>query len=161
MKRKFSLIPNIAVFSIILVGLASCFGAGNPGPLGGASYYTINGTQYTGTGANNTTLKAIEVPCQNNNTLRMYYSDSVATLGFPSTLKVVSYGKAGKLAYHEVYFEVVTSATDTYLSPGTDNVTFDSGGGQFFDFKNVSVQHFTSTPLNDFTIISGHLQLNK
>ena len=150
---------GVALFSIVLF-LTAC--PTNQISPSGECYYTINAQTFTGPGANNSALKAIEVPCSNNNTLRMYYSDSVATRGFPALLNVVGYNRAGKLAYNECYFEVVTSATDTYLSPGTPNSFVDvTGGGQYFDFKNVSVQHFTSAPLDEFSTITGHLQLNK
>ncbi|MGZ3751034.1 MAG: hypothetical protein ACXVA2_09445 [Mucilaginibacter sp.] len=150
---------GVALLSIVLF-LTAC--PTNKIAPSGECYYDINGQTFTGLGANNTTLKAIEVACNNNNTLRMYYSDSVATRGFPVLLNVVAYNRAGKLGYNECYFEVVTSATDTYLSPGTNKSFVDvTGGGQFFDFKNVSVQHFTSVPLDEFSTIEGHLQLNK
>jgi hypothetical protein len=160
--KRFSIFKTgIALFSIIVIFLTSCAPGDGVYTPAGDSVYVINGKSFNNPATKNTTLKAIEVLCNNNNTLRMYYSDSVATMGFPSTLKVVSYGKAGKLGYHECYFEVVTSATDTYLSSGTDTSSVNvTGNGQYFDFLEVPVQHFTSVPLDEFTKIRGRLQLN-
>lgn len=137
------------------------------------STYTINGKTFTSShGTNNKTLKAIEIPCENNNTIHLYYSafdSSRYKLFFnsPTTeFKVVSYAKAGNLKSDECYLEVNTSANDTWLSTGTDNkkvtVTvarrFNAGEDvYYYDFSDIMVQHWTGMPLNDFGKVLGSL----
>ncbi len=160
MKRSSIFKTGIAFFSIIVLSFTACAPGDGAYTPPGDSVYVINGQSLNGPSTKNTTIKAIEVACNKNNTLRMYYSDSAATMGFPDRLKIVGYDRAGKLGYHECYFEVVTSATDTYLSSGRDTSFVDvTGSGHDFDFRDVSVQHFTSVPLDEFTKIRGRLVL--
>ncbi len=123
----------------------------------GNSYFNLdnNTTTYRGNRTNDASLKAITIPCQNNNTFRLYYSDSVATLGMPDSLHIVSYGRAGHLGYRECYIEVTSSTTDTYLSTGFDHKTIAGRGEIYIDAARV--QHFTSTPQADSTYITANL----
>lgn len=138
------------------------------------SGYNINGVGLTGQGNVNQSLKAVEVLCSNNNTIRLYYAnDSIVKYDpgfFRTDLKVVSSAKAGRLKANECYLEVVTSATDTWLSTGTDsayvhvsteNGSYVTGTGQktlyLFDIPPTKVQHFTSMPLTDMGTVKGLL----
>ncbi len=159
MKRTAVLLRTIPLLAIIVTCLTAC--PSNEQfveELSKTSYYFINANMFEGAAAVNTTLHAIELPSKTNNMLRMYYSDSAAKMGFPASMNIVSYGRAGKLRYHECYFEISTSATDTYLSfPSTTDtatVRFDS---KKFTFGDTRVQHWTSVPLNEFTNVSGNL----
>ena len=124
----------------------------------GDSYFNLdnNSTIYRGNRTNDASLKALTIPCQNNNTFRLYYSDTVLTKGMPDSLRIVSYRKAGHLAYGECYIEATSSATDTYLSTGSDNMTIAAGKGEIH-IQYAVVQHFTSTPQADSTYILADL----
>ena len=138
------------------------------------STYALNGSTFSGQGDVNTSLKAIEVPCANNNTIRMYISDSLDIHGASFSgehIKIVSFAKSGHLNRLECYLEVTSSATDTWLSTGTGNVTVSSTIEQYhagpgddksaakFYFVDATVQHFTSVPLNEFGKVSATFKL--
>ena len=127
------------------------------------NYYSLNGKFHDADGTNrNGQLKAIEVPCKDNNTLRLYYSDSVETLGFPDHLAIVPFTKAGHLGYRECYLEASSSATDTWLSIGVDSLqqgVVVTDNKTKFTFNYAKMQHFTSVPLNEFGLCSGQLFL--
>lgn len=120
------------------------------------SNYTINGTVFHGPCTKNTSLNCYETICNNDNIFRMYYSDSAATMGLPDSMKVVSYGYRTTLGYHECCLEVVTSATDTWLSLGGDNATVTTGTAGF-TVPDSRVLHFTSGPTTDTGVVSATL----
>jgi len=120
------------------------------------SEFTINGVTKYGNFEKDVTLNAYTIPCQDNTTFRMYYSDSAATFGLPEFIHIVSYQKAGHLAYDEVYLEVTTSTIDTYLSTGMPGYEYDNlGPDHEWGFESVIVQHFTSSPQPDSTTVSA------
>lgn len=122
------------------------------------SNYNINGTVFRGPCTQNTSLDCFETICTNDNIFRMYYSDSAVLIGFPDSLKVVSYGKRTTLGYREVCLEVVTSATDTWLSLGGDNVTVTTGTAGFH-VPDSKLLHFTSVPTSDTGVVNATLVL--
>ncbi len=130
----------------------------------------VDGVQRFGNLTIDTTLKAVIIPCDNNHTLRMYISDSLDLNSTQTySMLIVNYSKAGHLKKQECYFEATTSATDTYLSTGSN-----IGAPNIFQFTpkpdqdhplavitHLSVQHFTSSPQPDSTYLSIDLeQLN-
>lgn len=137
------------------------------------SKYTINNVSFTGQGVNDTTLRAIVVPCSNNNTIRIYYSRSV-NFATDTILNIVSSSLGGSLKPRECYIEVTTSTFDTWLSTGSGggtvkvrkdqdfhgtNINGDPWFRDFyvFTFSDAQVQHFTSVPLNDYGKVSAEL----
>lgn len=159
----------IVLSSACFLGCEQILTGQNPIP---DSEYTINNVHFAARGNDNTTTRAIEVPCDNNNTIHLYYSpsfnDSAQTydlLGRTVTLKIVSNLRAGNLKWNECYLEVNTSAIDTWLSTGSDNKTVKVTAGttrdndivDYYEFADVAVQHWTSVPLNEFGKVSGTL----
>lgn len=145
----------IAFASIIL--LISCAPNYNAPDNKDMSQFTINGVTKYGNLVEDASLKAYTIPCQDNSTFRMYVSDSALSLGLPSQLKIVSYQKAGKLAYNEVYLEVSSSADDTYLSTGDDAMVIAWDATKATNIS-ANVQHFTGMPLNEFTKVEAILK---
>ena len=120
------------------------------------SEFAINSVTKYGNFEKDVTLNAYTIPCQDNTTFRMYYSDSAAILGLHEFIHIVSYQKAGHLAYNEVYLEVTTSTVDTYLSTGMPGNEYDNQGPDHeWGFDTVTVQHFTSAPQPDSTTVSA------
>ncbi len=150
----------LAVSVLFFGSLISC---GPKAKIGeGNSTYNLenNFTDFFGTLTRDGSLKALTIPCQSNNTLRLYYSDSAATLGFPDSFTVVSYGKRTRLGYKECCIEATSSATDTWLSTGSGKVKIKAGTGDIDidTYGRVWLQHFTSVPMADSTSIICHLE---
>lgn len=169
----------------LLVMPVFIFSCGKQDPVTGEyllppSSYTINGNSFEGQGKHNTRLKVLEIPCNNNNTIRMYISDSfdiyeasLPQIGFSRLLNIVSYQKAGRLNRTDCYLEVSTSVGDTWLSTGTGIVMVKMKGEQYFTgsatapyadamvfyFVDAPVQHFTSVLLSDFSKVTGTFKI--
>jgi hypothetical protein len=116
-------------------------------------------TRFHGVRTKDESLKAITIPCQNDNTFRLYYSDSVVTLGLPDSLTVVSYSKKANLRYKECCIEVTSSAGDTWLSTGTEKFRFAAGTGPISSGIDhlVWLRHYTSVPQSDSTNVIFNL----
>ena len=129
-------------------------------PVGqGESFFELssNSTVYRGKRTKDPSLKAETIPCQDNNTFRLYYSDSAAMLGLPDSITIVSYYRKDRLKYKECCIEATSSATDTWLSTGSGNKTFKAGTGKI-EISGITVQHFTSTPQPDSTTLFATLE---
>ena len=165
---KIRCLPQLGfvVISLMLCS-ANCdklpdFGA-RPGSLP-KSTYVLNGTSFTGQGNYNKTLGAIETFCDNNNTIRLYYSPLADFTSTDTLYTVVSSSKAGSLAAKECYLEVSTSTSDTWLSTGSGSTMvklsrIQDAIGYYYKFTltDAALQHWTSVPLNEFGKVSADL----
>jgi hypothetical protein len=156
-KLQFTLIAFISTM------LVACYQNQEEEPeskIGNSAYILGNSnTEYRGLRTKDESLKAITIPCQDNNTFRLYYSDSAITLGLPDSLTVVAYSKRTSLAYRECCIEVTSSAGDTWLSTGSGKVRFAAGTGTIATdtTDQIWLQHFTSTPQPDSTTVYFNL----
>lgn len=131
-------------------------------PVGtGKSEYNLGNSNdgFKGARTKDESLQAITIPCQNNNTFRLYYSDSAKTLGLPDSLTIVAYSKKIHLGYKECCIEVTSSVGDTWLSTGSGNIKIAAGTGDIASgkFDMIWLQHFTSTPQSDSTTVDFKL----
>ncbi len=146
----------LAGLSIFSLSIGSC--VKNTDHSGdGDSFFNLdnNNTTYHGNRTKDASLKAITIPCQNNNTFRLYYSDSAAQYGLPDSIRIVSYSKRTSLGYHEACIEATSSGIDTYLSTGSDSMDIKTHDGIFIN--NAVVRHYTSGPEPDSTYILASL----
>ena len=175
MKQNFSTYMIYLILGFFSITLSSSSCSGKKDETTGqyllpVSYYTINGLRFEGQGAYNPSLKAIEIPCSNNNTIRMYVSDSFKVSGaynnFYEKLKIVGYQSAGHLKRLECYLEVTTSTSDTWLSTGAGDkevfayyenyrANYADEIATTFSFSDAPVQHFTSVPLTEIGKVSA------
>jgi len=145
----------------VLTILASCHQK-RIDPVGtGKSDYNLGNSNddFKGVRTKDESLQAITIPCQDNNTFRLYYSDSAKTLGLPDSLLIVSYSKKIHLNHNECCIEVTSSAGDTWLSTGSGNIKIKAGTGDIASgkFDQIWLQHFTSTPQSDSTTVTFNL----
>ena len=103
-------------------------------------------------------LHAFAADCSNNHTIRIYYNQAYP-INETKDYKIVAGPKdPSKLAANEVYIEVSTSATDTYISTGTDGALFHLSYG--IDpwpahCTDVLLQHYTSVPTTQTAKLTG------
>lgn len=127
----------------------------------GKSDYNLGNSNddFKGARTKDESLQAITIPCQDNNTFRLYYSDSAKNLGLPDSLTIVAYSKKIHLGYKECCIEVTSSVGDTWLSTGSGNIKIAAGTGDIASgkFDEIWLQHFTSTPQSDSTTVTFNL----
>lgn len=153
---------QISLILFLITVLTACFPPPTVAPaVTGNSDFSLanNSTVFKGVRTKDDNLKAITIPCQDNNTFRLYYSDSVNTLGLPDSLRIVSYSKRIKLAYKECCIEVTSSAGDTWLSTGNSKLKIAAGTGTIngSTAAQIWLQHFTSSPQPDSTTVNFNL----
>ncbi len=107
-------------------------------------------------------LQAYASDCSNNHTIRIYYNHAYP-MDVSKDYKIVAGPRdPSTLAADEVYLEVSTSATDTYISTGTDGSLFHYHFDIYpwpADCENVLMQHYTSVPTTQTARLTGSFHI--